>query len=147
VQTGATAPTLTEGQLLILQTLDTEIETCVHLHAHTAAVLASCNFFRTVAELLGRRVANPAEAVDYLSALGLVAPEATHWADFATQSNAHDAARHSVSESEAARMASLARVILTAMRRAFNARGRAIGDTNHRTLAEPTVDFIPVADS
>jgi hypothetical protein len=148
MQANADAPTLTEGQLLILQTLDNEIEACVHLHAHTATVLASCNFFRTAAELLGRNADSPAEAVVYLSGLGLVVPQATVWADLAAQSSAKDAARHSVSEAEAARLASLARVILTAMRCAFGIYERASGDTIHSRKtkaesAEQTIDFIP----
>jgi hypothetical protein len=147
MQADADAPTLTEGQLLILQTLDNEIEACVHLHAHTATVLASCNFFRTAAELLGRNADSPAEAVVYLSGLGLVAPQATVWADLAAQANAKDATRHSVSEAEAARLASLARVILTAMRRAFGIYERAIGDTIHSKRPAPSRSSRPSISS
>jgi hypothetical protein len=59
-----------------------------------------------------------------------------------------DAGRQAQDDAEAARLASLARVILTAMRRAFGIYERAIGDTIHskKTRAEPveqTIDFIP----
>ena len=128
-----TGPTLSEPHLQILQTLDNEIEVCVHLHAYTAAILASRNFLKAAATFLGSKCSDLADQVDYLSRLDLVMPEASHWAELAKVDDG-EPILHSVTESEAARMAGLARVVLAAIRRDFQTGPRIACDTQREII-------------